>query len=203
VAQIATTNVLVQSLREVSKADRDWEEARLRKRQKREDKTAEPGSASRSGSVAPGTPGAVAPEPEKPPTKKEQKAKSAAAKAAEASSNTTSANRTSLAFLGGRRKQYSWMSQGGSGASTPTRPGLATQGLAGSSGGGQTPRAAEPQQLTSEGRTRLGTFREDGDKGKDIQLRDWVVVLEEDGREIKALQEAYDKLDAPAPRQLT
>ena len=43
-------------------------------------------------------------------------------------------------------------------------------------------------------------FKEDGEKGKKIQLRDWVVVLEQDGRDFRALQDAYDKLDTSQPR---
>jgi len=202
--QLSTTNSLAHSLRETGKTDRDWEEARLQKRQKREEaKTnAASGPVSRSGSVAPGTPGSVAPDPDKALTKKEQKSKAAAAKAADAA-NTTTANRTSMAFLGmgsmGRKKgkSYSWMT-GGGGASTPSR--LGTSSTPGTPGATPAARAQEPQALTAMGRTKFGEWREDGSKGKDIQLRDWVVVLERDGRDTRALQAAYDKLDLSAPR---
>lgn len=199
VKQVSAANLVAQSLREIGRVERDLEEARLRKRQRREERKADPTGGSRASSVAPGTPGAVAPEPEKAPTKKELKSKTAAAKAAEMS-NTSSANRTSMAFLGRKKKQYSWMSQPASGASTPTRGGATTPGLPGTPGTPAGARAPEPQSLTGEGRTRLGVWREDGEKGKNIHLRDWVAVLETDGREVRALQEAYNKLDTAGPK---
>ena len=190
------------ALLEGSKTERDLEEIRLRKRQRRSEKDTEPEVASRSGSVAPGTPGAVAPEPEKAPTKKELKAKSQAASKLAEQNTTSSANRTSLAFLGGfgskkKGKQYSWM-QAGSGANTPTR--VQTPGAVTTPGISGTPRPAAPTRLTLDGRQRFGVFNEDGDKGKNIQLRDWIVALEGDGNDFKALQAAYDKLDASNPK---
>ena len=53
--------------------------------------------------------------------------------------------------------------------------------------------------LTGEGRSKLGVWREDGPRGVGVQLRDWVVVLEADGREVIALQDAYNKLDGNLP----
>ncbi len=153
--------------------------------------------------MAPGTPGSTAAEPEKAPTKKELKSKSAASKAPDVN-NTTSANRTSAAFLGRKKKHTRGWRSRRAGASTPSRPGLVTQGLPGTPGASQGSGSVDGMNLTIEGRTRLGAFREDGDKGKKIQLRDWVAVLEEDGRESRVLQAAYDRLDAakpPPPRQ--
>lgn len=179
-------------------------------RQRRTDGTADAGATtSRSGSVAPGTPGTIAPDSDKPITKKEQK-KNQAAKAAEAHSHANQ-NITSSMFagLGGKGglfgkkktgKTYDWMNvgRGGSGTSTPTRnaPGP------GKSSGGGTGAAAAPANiaLTTEGRNRLGTWREDKEKGKNIQLRDWVAVLERDGREPRALQRAYLNLDSSNPK---
>ena len=202
VAKIGTSaSDLTTALLDTGKVERDLEESRLRKRQKRAEKAAEPESASRSGSVAPGTPGIVAPEPEKAPTKKELKAKSQAASKLAEQDTTKSANRTSLAFLGGfgkkKGKQYSWM-QAGSGAGSPAR--VQTPGAPATPGAGGTPRPAAPSRLTMDGRQRFGVFREDGEKGKNIQLRDWVVALETDGHDVKALQAAYDKLDASNPK---
>jgi hypothetical protein len=192
---------LTNALRERGRSERDWEERRLLKRQKRAAKGTEAEGASRSGSVAPGTPAPEQAEA-KAPTKKELKAKSAAAKMSEAN-NAASANRTSMAFLGSvgfggrKKKQYSWMSAGGgSGASTPARPG--TPGVAASPAAAATPAAGGPAMLTPEGRTRFGVFREDGAGGKKVQLRDWIVTLESDGRDPNALQTAYDQLDASA-----
>lgn len=183
---------LTVTMREAARQEREWEEARLRRRQKRRDGIVDTGTPS-----TPGTPGSVAPDGEKAPTKKELK-KSQALKAAEANSHANQ-NMTSSMFagLGGRSglfgkkkaKSYSWMSAGqGSGTSTPTKGG------GGSGGGG--PGAAPVAALTSEGRNRLGTWREDKERGKDIQLRDWVTVLERDGREHKTLQHAYMHLDS-------
>jgi len=203
VAKIGTASSgLTVVLLEDGKAERDLEEIRLRKRQRRSEKGTESEVVSRSASAAPGTPGVVAPEPEKVPTKKELKAKSQAASKLAEQNTTTSANRTSLAFLGGfgskkKGKQYSWM-QAASGASTPNRaqtPGApVTPSVTGA------PRPTAPSRLTLDGRQRFGVFREDAEKGKNIQLRDWVVALEGDGNDLKALQAAYDKLDASNPK---
>lgn len=181
--------------------ERDFEEARLRKRLNRTSGEGTP----RQGSVIPGTPGLIAPEiPEKAPTKKEQK-KKAEAKVNEAASHAA-ANNTTAQFLGGggglfgKKKKYSWMTGGAggstSGTSTPGR--IMTQGLPGTPGGAVGNSA--PEKLTAEGGKRLGTWREDREKGVGIQMRDWVAVLEEDGHEKKALQKAYMLLDQSEPK---
>ncbi|KAL2205201.1 hypothetical protein CC79DRAFT_1275060 [Sarocladium strictum] len=196
------------TMREQAKKEREWEEARLRMRQKRKDGITDGGpSASRANSVAPATPGSVAPEPEKALTKKEMK-KNQQMKAAEAHSHANQ-NMTSSMFagLGGRSglfgkkksgKSYDWMNvgRGGSGTSTPSKGGGGGKGL------GAVPGSPAPgnMAMTTEGRNRLGTWREDKEKGKKIQLRDWVTVLERDGREAKALQRAYLALDLSDPR---
>lgn len=195
------------TMRELAKQEREWEEARLRRRQKRKDGTIEITTAgSRSGSVAPGTPGSVAPESDKAMTKKEQK-KNQALKVAEANSHANQ-NMTSSMFagLGGKsglfgkskRKTYDWMNvgRGGSGASTPTK----TTGDGPKSMNGIPQATPNNLALTTEGRNRLGTWREDKEKGKNIQLRDWITVLERDGREAQPLQQAYLQLDSSTPR---
>ena len=199
---------LTLTMRDAAKQEREWEEARLRRRQKRQEGGVDiSNTPSRSNSIAPGTPGAVAPEPEKQLTKKELK-KNQALKAAEAN-NHANQNLTSSMFagLGGKSslfgkkkagKTYDWMNVGrsGSGTSTPTKT---SGGPKGSLPGASTPNPG-PQALTTEGRNRLGTWREDKEKGRNIQLRDWVNVLERDGRELKALQDAYIALDSSTPR---
>ena len=83
-----------------------------------------------------------------------------------------------------------------SGTSTPGR--IMTQGLPGTPGipvGN-----AAPEKLTVEGARRLGTWREYREKGVGVQIRDWITVLEEDGREKKALQKAYMFLDQSEPK---
>ncbi|KAH7342852.1 hypothetical protein BKA65DRAFT_552469 [Rhexocercosporidium sp. MPI-PUGE-AT-0058] len=202
-APVKITNEVVSALRASAVKERDQEEARLRKRLARA--TGE--VTSRQGSIMPGTPGSVAPESvEKAPTKKEQK-KNAAAKVNEAA-NHAAANTTTAQFLGGggglfgKKKKYSWMTGGapggggGSGASTPGR--INTQGLPGTPGSG--PVNAPPEKLTVEGVRRLGQWREDKERGVGIQIRDWITVLESDGREKKALQKVYMNLDQSDPK---
>jgi hypothetical protein len=195
-------NEIVSALRNAALKEREFEEARLRKRNRRNNA----GDVTpRQGSVAPGTPGSVAPEiPEKAPTKKEQK-KKAEAKVNEAASHAA-ANVTTAQFLGGgsglfgKKKKYSWMTGGSggpaSGASTPGR--IMTQGLPGTPAGPVV--SAAPDRLTSDGARRLGTWREDKEKGTGIQIRDWITVLEADGREKRALQRAYAWLDQSEPK---
>ncbi|PFH55841.1 hypothetical protein XA68_17525 [Ophiocordyceps unilateralis] len=202
------SSTMTVSMRDRARQEREWEEARLRKRQRRKEGGADAGSTnSRAGSVAPGTPGSMAPEPEKTLTKKEMK-KNQALKAAEANSHANQ-NLTSSMFagLGGKGglfgkkktgKTYDWMNVGrsGGGASTPSR---ATPGVKGPNGTtGNTVSAGH--SLTTEGRNRLGTWREDREKGKMIQLRDWITVLERDGRGSKALSSAYVRLDTAHPK---
>ncbi|KAI1474931.1 hypothetical protein F4774DRAFT_398822 [Daldinia eschscholtzii] len=201
VSEASPSNPMVEAMMGTVKDARNAEEARLRKRLKRmeksTDKDKEAGdSTSRAGSVAPGTPGSIAPESGelKAPTKKESKK---AAKLAEASSTTV--NQTLGLFAGGKKKKYSWMTNSGgpgSGASTP-RP--QATGAPGTPSSTATPSSKAPRgPLTKAGVTHLGQFREDSDKGKNIQLRDWVVVIEERGFDTKALQLAYDILDRSA-----
>ena len=192
----------MEAVRDGAKVDRDVEEERLRKRQKRLNPEAAP-TGSRAASAAPGTPGAgAAPETEtaaKAPSKKELKKGAAAARLAEASS-TASTNQTLNTLMGGfgrKKKEYSWMKKSGGGAGTPK----ASAGEPSSAAAGGMPKAPEKTSLTSDPRyPRLGTWREDKEKGKNIQLRDWVTALEMDGIEVRAIQDAFLKLDASAPK---
>lgn len=187
-------NEVVSALRSAATKERDFEEARLKKRLAR----AAGETTTRQGSVAPGTPGSVAPDPEKAPTKKEMKKKQEN-KVTEAATHAA-ANNTTSQFLGGRgKKKYSWMTPGaasGSGVSTPGR--LTTGGLPAIPGGPVLPLA--PERLTVEAARRLGQWREDQPKGSKIQLRDWVAVLEQDGQAKKSLQKAYLNLDTSDPK---
>lgn len=186
-------NDVALTLRKCATKEQEAEEARLRRRKARES-----GDGSRAGSINPGTPGSMAPDIlDKPPTKKEMK-KKAEAKTSEAASHAA-ANVTTTQFLGGgksmfgKKKQYSWMTAGGSGSGSSTPGKIMTQGL-GSSGASPVANPG-PEKMTTDGVRRLGTWREDGGKGRNIQLRDWIMVLEDDGREKKALQKAYAQVD--------
>ncbi|KAI0809755.1 hypothetical protein GGR55DRAFT_165544 [Xylaria sp. FL0064] len=198
VSEAPAPNYLIESLLEVGKKSQSAEEGRLKKRQKRLEKAAEKDkegadAGSRSGSVAPGTPGSIAPDggDAKSMSKKEGKKAAAKAAAAESSSGTT-VNATLSLFTGGKKKKYSWMNSGaGSGASTPRPQG--TPGISSVSGGSATKAGRGP--LTRAGVSHLGQFREDSEKGKNIQLRDWIVVLEDRGMDPRSLQIAYDKVD--------
>ncbi|RDA93158.1 hypothetical protein CP533_3184 [Ophiocordyceps camponoti-saundersi (nom. inval.)] len=211
---VRISSTMTVSMRDRARQEREWEEARLRKRQRRKDgggggSGADAGGTnSRAGSVAPGSSGSTAPEPEKAMTKKEMK-KNQALKAAEANSHANQ-NLTSSMFAGlggkgglfGKKKTgrtYDWMNVGRSGSGTNT-PSRGTPGPKGPNGTTGSSTASANHSLTNEGRNRLGTWREDRDKGKNIQLRDWVTVLERDGRESKALSAAYVQLDTSHPK---
>jgi hypothetical protein len=88
------TNQVVQGLRSLAQKDREYEEARLLKRQKR---LAGDG-ASRQDSVVPGTPGSVAPEPSSKPLTKKERDKQDKGKANQAESHAQ-ANATTNQFL--------------------------------------------------------------------------------------------------------
>lgn len=181
-------------------SDREFEEARLLKRQSRLTGDGTP----RAGSLAPGTPGSVAPEPAAKSLTKKEREKQDRGKQSVADSHAQ-ANATTQRFIFGNKtkNKYSWMNGGagsGSGTTTPNR--LNTQGLQGTPGvlPGAPP---EKQMLTAEGSKKWGLHREDRkDQPLLIEMRDVVVVLEHDGKELKALQEGYAWLDAPKSRKL-
>lgn len=195
VSEASIKNSFADTIVSLGKTSRSAEEARLRKRQKRAEQAAEReknpdgASASRAGSVAPGTPGSVAPEggDSKPMSKKESKK---AARLADTSS--LSVNSTLSQFMGSKKKKYSWMTgaAGGSGANTPRGPGTAAP-----ASGGSTKATKGP--LTQDASQKIGSLREDGEKGKHIQMRDWIQVLEHHGylTDQAALQQAYIKLE--------
>ncbi|KAH7021249.1 uncharacterized protein B0I36DRAFT_367677 [Microdochium trichocladiopsis] len=187
-----TVNPLVEAMRALGKANRSAEEARYKKRQRRLDQAnkKEAGAdGTRAGSAAPGAEAGET----KAPTKKEAKK---SAKMAEASSTTV--NNTLSLFAGGKKKKkYSWMAGGGA-ASGPGTPQPQVGGAPGTPGGANTA-SQKPNNgpLTPNPNPRHlpGVWREDGPTGKNIQLRDWILVLEDRGQDIVALQKLYDKLD--------
>lgn len=172
-------------LRDYAKAERADEEQRIRKRQKRQADEAAAQSGSRVGSNAPATPGSSAPEPDKAPTKKEQK--KIAAQKHDASAE--SVNSTTAKFLGGGKKKYSWMTGG---TSTPRAAARPAGGSASTPASAATPKAPENVALTAEPRSVMGSWREYSEKGKNIQMRDWITVLERDGKDQLALYKAYN-----------
>lgn len=173
------TSQVVKALRDIAVKEREDEEERLRKR-------AERASGIRTGSTAPGTPvNGVAPDL-KPMTKKERE-RLEKTKAGQVDNHATANNTMNIMFGGSKKKaKYSWMTGGGgSGAATPAR--LNTSGLGGLSGGSMgTP---EKVRLTAEGGRPIGGLRENDQKK--IEMRDWLLTLESDGREVRALQRLY------------
>ncbi|KAL4873784.1 hypothetical protein BDV12DRAFT_159604 [Aspergillus spectabilis] len=89
----------------------------------------------------------------------------------------------------GKKKTYSWLQRGpaaGSGFSTPTRinpptPSASTE---------KATHLGEPAAVPTK---RLGSWREDNEKGAGIQVRDILFMLELDGRASRHIQKAYSK----------
>lgn len=193
--------MLAQAVRDGGKADRAVEEARLQRRQKRQNPESAQASV-RGSSAVPGTPGTVAPDLEpKTSAKKETKKGMTAARMADVS-NTSTANATINQLMGSfgrgkKSKRYNWMTAGAGGGSQAPKAG-ASQELGNPNTSMQ--RAGDANSLTMDGKYRLGAFREDGEKGRYIQIRDWVTALELEGLDTKAMQLAYAKLDESAER---
>jgi hypothetical protein len=107
--------------------------------------------------------------------------------------SSLSVNSTVSQFMGKKGKKYSWMTGGGggSGASTPKGPAGGAPG--GGAPGGRTPKGP----LTQDPSQKLGKLREDSAKGKNIQMRDWIDILERHAllTDQPVLQQAYIKLD--------
>ncbi|KAK6497452.1 hypothetical protein TWF481_011861 [Arthrobotrys musiformis] len=186
------------SMRTIATDDRLIEEARVAARLARINgtKTGTPAADGAGGENPNPPPGSVAPEPEKRMTAKEAK-KAQNSRLDEIQSHKAANETASLMLGGGRKKKYSWMSAGsgaggGSGASTPNR-------MSGNSGAAVGTPGAAAAAITANAPTmywgkRMGEWSEQGERGKGIQLRDWIQALELDGRETKALQKAYLKL---------
>src|SRR5271170_1315226 len=102
----AYTGTVVNVLRNMVESDREFEEARLLKRQSRLTGDGTP----RAGSVAPGTPGSVAPEPTIKPLTKKEREKQDRGKQSVADSHAQ-ANATTQRFIFGNKtkNKYSWM----------------------------------------------------------------------------------------------
>ena len=174
-------------------ADRQREVERLAKRAARRRKRAERAAVAATASTpqSPTDTGTPAPEVSIAPlaqkqTKKERETAAKKERNMTEESQTQSANVAANLALGG--KKYAWMSKIGAGKQAPKQ----TPGK---------PGAVPAVQKKKEGvdaivDRKYGSWREDGVGGKGVQLRDWIGVLEMDGRERKTLQWAYTKLEA-------
>lgn len=183
--------------------DMSNEEARAKKRAKRSanailgENTGSRAESTDGTGSAPSTPiGEKAPGFDKKGMTKKEARKLVDAKASEAQQHQQSVETARMAtnsMLSGRvfgtKKSYSWLNRGasaGSGFSTPSRLNTASP----STGGDKSGRNGEPAVIPPK---RLGTWREDEEKGAGIQLRDILFMLELDGRGAKHVQKAYSK----------
>lgn len=207
---VSFQNPVISILRNIAKRDKAAEEERIRKREARRKRAREAADAAEEAALE--TPATeVPPETAAPPkiSKKEQeRQKKEASRNADAMSHSTTNQTAAMMAMGSKGKKYSWMT-GGSAARlenkwakpNPTASGTATprEGLKseGASPGGQAmSRGASGQgvNVATEKVPEWGDWREDGLEGKGMQPRDWVYVLERDGKDKKALQRAYAKL---------
>lgn len=192
------------TFRQLAESDRLAEQARIRKREARR-KAAEAAAANDDGAaaeaeIAAATTSAPA-GPEQPKmTKKEQiKQQKEAKNAVEAQSSTTTNQTAAMMAMGKKGKKYSWMSGGPTHTNRFAKPAATGGGSGSASGGTSTPvkkeggGAGTPTgngEADDVGMVKWGEFREE----KGVQMRDWVGVLERDGRERKALQRALNSL---------
>lgn len=200
-------------LRDLAEKDKAAEQERIRKREARR-KAAEaaaenddgsgatlPDASAAAGSSTPANEGANQPKM----TKKEQlKQQKEAKNASESQSSATTNQTAAMMALGKKGKKYSWMTGGSASMPTnrfakPSAP-SGSGGASGSASGGtttpikkegaMTPTAGSAAENADAGMVKWGEWKED----KGVQLRDWVLVLERDGREKKALQKAMNSL---------
>jgi hypothetical protein len=192
--------------RQLAEQDFLAEQERLRKREARR-RAAEAAAANDDGAAAEAeiaaataTSSSAAPTGSDQPkmTKKEQmKQQKEAKNAVEAQSSTTTNQTAAMMAMGKKGKKYSWMSGG---APTHTnrfiKPSATAVGSGSASGGTSTPVKKEggatptgTGEADRAGMRKWGEYRQE----KGVQLRDWISVLERDGKEKKALQIAYFK----------
>lgn len=202
------------TLRALAARDKAAEDARIKKREAR--RRAAANSAAETPAEENGAGELAAPEAPKM-TKKEQMKQAKESKHTEAALHQTTNQTAAMMTLGKKGKKYSWMTGGA--AAMPTnrfaKPGTAAPGGSGSAGGSGTatpvkrepdaggpgPVTTEPVKIAEAKAPEWGDWREDGQEGKGIQVRDWVLVLERDGKEKKALQRCYNRMGTPTPTQ--
>lgn len=146
--------------------------------------------------------------PEKPLTKKERERQAKMGQTEEVLHKNANTTAAMALGMGKKKKKYSWMTGGG--GAPPSNPYKAPKAAASPVTNG-TSTGKSPAGGVENGVDRAlqvrerkwGGWREDGIEGRGIQIRDWVQVLERDGREKKALQKALLDLGresaSPAP----
>lgn len=182
--------------------DMSSEDARARKRAKRSENAilGENGSKTETAEgpgSTPSTPvGDKAPGFDKKGISKKEARKMVDTKASEAQQHQQSVETARMAtnsMLSGRvfgtKKSYSWLQRGpaaGGGFSSPSRLNTGPSSPAAEKPG-------RPGEPTTAPPKRLGTWREDKEKGAGIQVRDVLFMLELDGRGARHVQKAYSK----------
>ncbi|SMR46095.1 unnamed protein product [Zymoseptoria tritici ST99CH_1E4] len=185
-------------LRELAEKDKRAEMERTKKREARRKEAAAAEPADGTMAAEPSQEMLAAAAATEKITKKElaKKAKEATGTGAQTlqNSNQTAA----MMALGSKTKKFSWMTGGVSNMptnrfakQTPAASGTATPKVESAPSGASA--AATPAPKVEKVPT-WGDWREDEVTGKAIHLRDWICVLDRDGREKKALQKALNKL---------
>lgn len=205
---VAFQDTLSAQLRAIVARDRQAEAERIKKRAARKRKASEvAGSSDTPPTDAAAPEAATAPIEQPKLTKKEQMRQNK-----EKNSNTEaqlhqSTNQTAAMMATGKKmKKYGWMqgaassmptnryakpttSANGSGTATPIKPGNGSGAV--TPGGVPMTKTGSAQGSTEAKAAEWGDWRE---TGKGIELRDWVLVLERDGREKVALTKALYKI---------
>lgn len=223
VETISITPSLATHLQNLAIADRDAEQARIRKRADRAKRLAAAGdsetpnhntpNASGDGTPQPpSTPSAaeaesqIAPSSDKPLTKKERDRQAKMGLSEETlhkNANVTAA--MALGFGKKKAKKYNWMTGAGGAASAPSNPFARSMGGAASTSLFATEVANDgPQVAKSKGpdvvrERKWGAFKEDGVQGQGIQMRDWALALQGAGHaERRAREKCLLALDRAA-----
>lgn len=180
---IQSGNSVAEALQTISKIERAQEEERLKRRRRREGNKSGPGTPG-----TPGTIGEVAPEVERKGGKAKEKMDATARKALETQQHATTTKTMNMAL--GIGKQKSWMQKGADAGHVNTflqKPNTTAQTTKAGTLNADGVASSLPKNRT------FGEFREDRETGAGIQLRDVVAVLENDGKEKRALQRAYGR----------
>lgn len=195
VQTVSFQGTLNAQLRALADRDKQAENERTRKREARRRKIAAEGG---DDSMAADIPAEMLAQAEAAPkmTKKELN-KKAKENTTEAQGVKQSNQTAAMMTMGKKAKKYSWMTGGA--AEMPTnkyaKPSAPASGTA-------TPKV-EPDSSANTLATvppkpekvpTWGDWREDSVNGKGIELRDWIRILERDGKEKKAHQNAINKL---------
>lgn len=177
-------NPIIQALQQSIKQDRLDEDRRLAKRAERKAKKAANDGNALEGAAGPSSVADVAPSVDVKRIPKKGKAADNVSQAQQ----LNALNNTTQMALGGK-KMPSWMSGGSKGPSNPylARPSANVKKENAPSTNG--PASSLPRNRV------FGDFREDKEEGKGIQLRDLILVLEQNakGMEKRALQRAYGR----------